>query len=209
MAENPVSATPGGFMNGLQQANLETEKNMNPNSKTVWTTVVFTFLLTGMLCLSLTSLGFAVNPEEEKPAVSHRHDITKVQESLRDKGYYHADVDGVLGPQTREAIRQYQKSENLPVTGRLDSETAGKLGVGPESVGESFESAGQEVGTGGKELGHEMKKGKPVAAGKEMGKGMGRGGEKFGKAVKKAVSPESDRGDREKKEPPATEEQPK
>jgi hypothetical protein len=183
------------------------EEEMNLNSKTVWTTVVFTFLATGMLGLSLTSFGFAANPDDEKPAVSHRHDIKKVQESLRDKGYYHADVDGVLGSQTREAIRQYQKSENLPVTGRLDAETAGKLGVGPESVGGSFESAGHEVGKGGKELGHEMKKGKPVAAGKEMGKGIGRGGEDFGKAVKKAVSPESDRGDREKKEQPESEKQ--
>ena len=183
---------------------------MNLNSKRVWTRVVFSFLATGTLGLglSLTSLGFAASPDEEKPAVSHRHDITKVQESLRDKGYYHAQVDGVVGPQTREAIRQYQKSENLPVTGRLDGETAGKLGVGPESVGGSFESAGHEVGKGGKELGHEMKKGKPIAAGKEMGKGLGRGGKDFGQAVKKSVSTESDRGDREKKVQPESEKQP-
>ena len=181
---------------------------MNMNSKRLWTGVVFSFLVAGMLSLSLTSLGFAASPDEEKPAVSHRHDIKKVQESLRDKGYYHADVDGVLGPQTREAIRQYQQSENLPVTGRLDGETAGKLGVGPESVGGSFESAGHEVGKGGKELGHEMKKGKPIAAGKEMGKGLGRGGKDFGQAVKKSVSTESDRGDREKKEQPESEKQP-
>ena len=44
-----------------------------------------------------------------------------------------------------------------------------------------------------------MKKGKPVAAGKEMGKSVGRAGEKVGHGVKEAVSPESDRGDREKK----------
>jgi hypothetical protein len=53
-----------------------------------------------------------------------------------------------------------------------------------------------------------MKKGEPVAAGKEMGKGVGRGGKKFAKGVKKAVSPESDRGDREKKEQPEPEKQP-
>lgn len=181
---------------------------MNPNSKVVWTRVVFTFLATGMLGLSLTSLGFAANAEEEKPAVSHSQDITKVQESLRDKGYYQGKVDGILGPQTREGIRQYQKSENLPVTGRLDAETAGKLGVGPESEAGDFKRAGHEVGAGGKELGHEMKKGKPVAAGKEMGKGLGRGGKDVGKGVKEAVSPESDRGDREKKEQPETEKQP-
>jgi hypothetical protein len=53
---------------------------------------------------------------------------------------------------------------------------------------------------GGKELGHEMKQGKPIAGGKEMGKGLGRGGKDFGKAVKKAVTPDNDRGDREKKQ---------
>jgi len=168
------------------------------NSKTVWTRVVFTFLMTGMLGLSLMPLASALD----------RGDIKKVQETLRDKGYYTAPVDGILGRQTRAAIRQYQQSENLPVTGRLDAETAGKLGVGPESEGGNFKGAGQEVGEGGKELGHEMKKGKPVAAGKEMGKGMGRGGAKFGKGVKKAVSPESDRGDREKKEQTEPEKQP-
>jgi hypothetical protein len=184
------------------------EEKMNLNNKTVWTSVLFIFLATGMLCLSLTSLGFAASPDEEKPAVSHRHGIKKVQESLRDKGYYHGQVDGIVGPQTREAIRQYQQSENLPVTGRLDAETAGKLGVGPESAGGGFESAGHEVGKGGKELGHEMKKGKPIAAGKEMGKGLGRGGKDLGKAVKKAVSTDSDRGDREKKEQPEKTENP-
>jgi peptidoglycan hydrolase-like protein with peptidoglycan-binding domain len=173
---------------------------MNLNSTRLWTRVVFIFLAAGMLGLSLTALGFAASADDEKPAVSHRHEIKKVQESLRDKGYYHAHVDGVVGPQTREAIRQYQQAENLPVTGRLDGETAGKLGVGPESEGGSFESAGHEVGKGGKELGHEMKQGKPIAAGKEMGKGLGRGGKDFGQAVKKAVTTDSDRGDREKKQ---------
>jgi hypothetical protein len=33
-----------------------------------------------------------------------------------------------------------------------------------------------------------------------MGKGLGRAGEKVGEGVKKAVSPESDRGAREKKQ---------
>jgi hypothetical protein len=45
-------------------------------------------------------------------------------------------------------------------------------------------------------------KGKPIAAGKEMGKGVGRGGKKAGHGIKEAVNPESDRGDREKKQKP-------
>jgi len=208
MVEKRHAAPSGGLMNGLPQAHLKWRNKMFPKSKTVWTWVVLTFLATGMLGLSLPSLAFAVNPDEEKQAGVNRGDIKKVQESLRDKGYYTGEVDGVLGPQTRAGIRQYQQSESLPVTGRLDAETAGKLGVGPESTGGSFKGAGQEVGKGGEEVGHEMKKGEPVAAGKEMGKGVGRGGKKFGKGIKKAVSPESDRGDREKKEQPETEKQP-
>ena len=85
-------------------------------------------LALGVLCLGLAPIVSAADNK----------DIEKVQQSLTDKGYYHGSADGVLGSHTRASIREYQKSENLPVTGRLDAETAGKLGVGPESVGGSF-----------------------------------------------------------------------
>jgi len=42
-----------------------------------------------------------------------------------------------------------------------------------------------------------MRKGKPVASGKEFGKGAGRSAEKIGKGVIKPLSTESDRGNRE------------
>jgi peptidoglycan hydrolase-like protein with peptidoglycan-binding domain len=178
---------------------LESEEKMFRTSKVQWAEVVFSFLMTGVLGISMTPLAFAGSSGEDKPAVLHHQDVKKVQETLHDKGYYSGQIDGILGPQTRAGLRQYQKSENLPVTGHVDAETAGKLGVGPESIGGSFKGAGQEVGKGGAEAGHEMKKGKPIAAGKELGKGVGRAGEKVGHGVKEAVSPESDRGDREKK----------
>jgi len=181
---------------------------MNQYSKTAWAKVVFAFLAAGMLALSLTPRAFSANPQEEQPAVSHSQDIKNVQESLRDKGYYHAKVDGISGPQTRAAIRQYQKDENLPVTGRLDAKTAGKLGVEPKSVGGEFKQAGKDVGHGSEKAGHEMKEGKPVASGKEFGKGVGRFGKSVGRGVKKAVSPESDSGNRQKKEQPEGDKQP-
>ena len=167
--------------------------------KRVWAGMLFTFLTIGVLGLGLMPSAFAVSPGEEKSVVVNQQDIKKVQETLRDKGYYSAEIDGLIGPKTRAGIRQYQKSENLPVTGRLDAATAGKFGVGQESVGGEFKGAGQEVGKGGMEVGHEMKQGKPLAAGKEMGKALGRAGQKVGSGVKEAVSPESDRGKREKK----------
>ncbi len=145
--------------------------------------------LTVALGLSLIPIATASSSE----------DIRKVQQSLNDKGYDAGPVDGVLGSRTRASIRQYQASEKLTVTGRLDAETAGKLGVGPESIGGSFKGAGQEVGRGGQELGHEMKQGKPIAGGKEFGLGVGRASQKVASGVKKAVTTDSDRGDRENK----------
>jgi peptidoglycan hydrolase-like protein with peptidoglycan-binding domain len=152
-------------------------------------TVVTLIVAFGMLGLCLTPSASAASSEE----------IMKVQKSLSDKGFDAGPVDGKLGHRTRAAIRQYQASEKLTVTGRLDPETAGKLGVGPESIGGSFKGAGQEVGQGGKELGHEMKEGKPIAGGKEFGLGVGRGAKKVASGVKKAVTTDSDRGSREKK----------
>jgi hypothetical protein len=67
-------------------------------------------------------------------------------------------------------------------------------------MGGSFKAAGHDVADGSKELGHEMKEGKPLAAGKEFGKGIGRAGRNIGRGVVKGVSTDSDRGDREKKQ---------
>lgn len=158
---------------------------MFPSNK--WARMVFTFLAAWVLMLSLSRLAAGANRE-----------VSKAQESLRDKGYYSGQIDGVMGSQTRAGIRRYQKSEGLPITGRLDTETAGKLGLATESVGGNFKGAGRDVAAGGKELGHEIKQGKPIAAGKEMGKGLGRAGAKVGRGIKDAVTTDSDRGDREK-----------
>ena len=145
-------------------------------------------LALGVLCISLVPMVSAAG----KSAGLDRQDIKNVQQNLSDKGFYHGSVDGKIGPQTRAGIREYQRSESLPVTGRLDVETAGKLGVGPESAGGSFKEAGQDVGKGGQDMGHEMKEGKPLAAGKEFGQEVGHAGKKVGQGVKKAVNPNGD-----------------
>ena len=154
------------------------------------------FLTVGMLGFVSTPIISAADPGKEYPALQQK-DIREVQKSLSDKGFYPGPTDGFLGPRTRTGIRQFQKSEDLPVTGRLDAKTAGELGVGPESIGGNFAGAGHDVAEGSMELGHEMKEGKPIAAGKEFGLGIGRAAQKVGKGVVQAVTTDSDRGDRE------------
>src|SRR5215475_5155392 len=58
-----------------------------------------------------------------------RDEARQVQERLRSAGYHPGTADGVPGPQTVAALRQYQTAQGLPVTGLLDEATRQALGL--------------------------------------------------------------------------------
>ena len=58
-----------------------------------------------------------------------RSDVRKIQEALRDKGNDPGVIDGIMGPKTREALKSFQTANSLPASGRIDAETAKRLGV--------------------------------------------------------------------------------
>jgi hypothetical protein len=53
-----------------------------------------------------------------------------VQSTLADRGYYHGQIDGVIGDGTRSAVRRFQRDSGLPVTGRIDTRTLRALRTG-------------------------------------------------------------------------------
>jgi hypothetical protein len=55
--------------------------------------------------------------------------IANVQAVLQDMGYYKGEVDGLLGPLTREALREYQSNNGLYVTEAIDQPTLESLGL--------------------------------------------------------------------------------
>jgi hypothetical protein len=55
--------------------------------------------------------------------------IIAVQKELAQLGYYHSDVDGLIGPQTEKAIRWFQSVEKLPVSGQIDDPTLKALQI--------------------------------------------------------------------------------
>lgn len=57
------------------------------------------------------------------------NEIRSVQASLRRLGIYSGQVDGILGPDTRRAIEDYQVKNKLPVTGQPDQGLNALLGV--------------------------------------------------------------------------------
>ena len=150
--------------------------------KAAWSGIVFLLLATGVSGPRQTPLALGADLGKVAPAGRNRNDVRKLQQTLQGKGHYRGEVDGVFGLRTRASILGFQKAENLPVTGQLDTQTAAKLGVRPD---------------GREETDDETAKGKP-SAGIKWAKGSGRTNKPPRKAVKTAADPENGRGSREK-----------
>lgn len=144
--------------------------------------------------------------------------VRQAQQALKDKGYDPGPVDGVNGPKTREATREYQKKENLTADGHLGPQTMDQLGVrnsgsGTEmkeagnNIKHSYTHGGKDIGRGSKEMGSDVKHGDVVEGGKDFGKGVGHGvakmGEGTGEAAKNAAKSVKDKvtGDKDKDHP--------
>jgi len=56
--------------------------------------------------------------------------IADVQAELQQMGYYKGEVDGLLGPLTREALTAYQADQGLITTAAIDQPTLDSLGMG-------------------------------------------------------------------------------
>ena len=56
--------------------------------------------------------------------------VADVQASLQEQGYYRGEVDGLMGPLTREALAGFQRDHGLITTAALDQPTLASLGLG-------------------------------------------------------------------------------
>jgi len=79
-----------------------------------------------------TSADLDRRPDQRVSAsgkVASPSEIRQVQESLERAGHDVGDVDGIWGPRTAKALRDYQRAKGLDATGRLDERTLEALGV--------------------------------------------------------------------------------
>lgn len=60
-------------------------------------------------------------------------EIRQIQQQLQQQGYDVGQVDGLWGPQSQQALRQWQDDQGFEPTGRIDQRTLAELGVEPES----------------------------------------------------------------------------
>jgi peptidoglycan hydrolase-like protein with peptidoglycan-binding domain len=55
--------------------------------------------------------------------LSKKDDFRQAQLELRNMGLYNGSLDGVVGPETKRALEQFQKNNGLDRTARLDQQT--------------------------------------------------------------------------------------
>jgi peptidoglycan hydrolase-like protein with peptidoglycan-binding domain len=61
--------------------------------------------------------------------------IRELQEALKDKGADPGPVDGIVGPKTKQAIRDFQEEQGIASTGQLDQESLEALDLDAEEFG--------------------------------------------------------------------------
>ena len=71
------------------------------------------------------------NGTDSMAATKSPEEVQKVQTALNQKGE-RVKVDGIWGPQTQQALRDFQKKNGLQASGQLDDETMQKLDVASE-----------------------------------------------------------------------------
>jgi peptidoglycan hydrolase-like protein with peptidoglycan-binding domain len=78
-----------------------------------------------------------------------KDDIREAQLELRHSGLYNGSLDGVIGPQTKQALVRFQKDNGLEQTATLDALTmVGMFGNIGTSEGSSMpRNAGEDIGS--------------------------------------------------------------
>jgi peptidoglycan hydrolase-like protein with peptidoglycan-binding domain len=55
--------------------------------------------------------------------------VADAQAILQEQGYYHGEVDGLVGPLTQQALAEYQSAQGLEQTAAIDEPTLESLGL--------------------------------------------------------------------------------
>ena len=73
--------------------------------------------------------------------------VREVQQALQSKGYDVGPIDGVIGPRTESALREFQQQQGLARSGRIDAQTLSALEVQPSGRSGAM---GDRSSTGGR-----------------------------------------------------------
>ncbi|WP_270180336.1 C40 family peptidase [Alkalihalobacillus sp. CinArs1] len=76
-------------------------------------------------------------------------EVSTVQQQLKNKGYYNYAVDGIFGPITEKAVKQFQSANGLSSTGVVDGKTKEKLSGAAVQEKKEEKATGLTIGARG------------------------------------------------------------
>lgn len=66
------------------------------------------------------------------------NEVIKIQEVLKEQGYYDGEIDGIFGSGTKKAVISFQKRNNLTADGIVGVKTLEALGITSQSTSSDF-----------------------------------------------------------------------
>jgi len=101
--------------------------------------IFFKILIIAMLLATFfAGLSRIIAPQEFTEASnrygSRGREVEAIQQTLREQGLFNGEVTGYYGTQTEAAVRLFQQSRELPVTGIADAATLRALNIGTSNV---------------------------------------------------------------------------
>lgn len=97
----------------------------------IFVTLILSILI---IFLSLTSSSvYAISKYGSKG-----DEVIEIQQKLSELGYYYGNIDGKFGNNTKKAVIQFQKDNNLSADGIVGIKTLEALGIGTSSNNNSF-----------------------------------------------------------------------
>jgi peptidoglycan hydrolase-like protein with peptidoglycan-binding domain len=119
------------------------------------------FLLSGVVAAHAAGQGSMSGQTSTQPsygmsgssqsgaAMVSQSEIKQAQQQLKQDGYYQGAVDGIAGPETKQAISKYQRAQGLQETATLDQHTLQSLTGGRTTGSGSSASPSGSSGMGG------------------------------------------------------------
>jgi len=103
--------------------------------------------VTGQSDTDVRQSGGQRTPTSSASMAASSEEITKLQQALKDRGQDPGTINGVMTPQTQQALRAFQAQQGLNATGTLDAQSRTALGLGLAG-GSSAAGAGAGNNTG-------------------------------------------------------------
>lgn len=125
------------------------KKSINKNrkrDKTYLVVMIAAVLVLSCAAAALYQVNTAAAVSEAADVLSKRGstgtEVRNIQKKLKGWGYYTGSVDGIYGKLTEEAVRYFQRKNNLTVDGIAGKNTLSAMGISSSSGSSSSASSG-------------------------------------------------------------------